>query len=347
MIPHFDLRTQVEVPIDRQQLLDLSAAAKIKRPMWDVQVPASTLDLTWGEIIRAAILVGARDWPERRKHGELGGLEIWRRALLILSHLSLEYFEDGVGVVRTPVFRDADPTEKGAASYSIAMAMTLALARRTKTAHALLHYDLQHGQIGKRRPDLVSATCPDDMFFEAKGRFGRIDQAAMDNAVAQLREHVLSTHTTFASATGVGFHRGRLECYLQWVERKSSSTKFASTYFSQGRTGGPRPDEPIALALLYAAATARRELRMVTRDGIQYSVVRNRDLGLMVGLRLGRVQELVNTLKLEWTLDQRPWVDLQEAELHEVAESIEIDGVLLGWDGSRDVQRLTDDLWPF
>ena len=133
------------------------------------------LETNWDELLWAAVTVGRPNILYVFAHGDASYYEAVFRLSLIRMALE-ERFYDG-RLHRTDTLRSLDPTEKGAVSYFLGMAVCKLFAERLLRTTWLLHLDVFRNQLDpvvlgpRSRPDLVGM---DDSgawhAFECKGR---------------------------------------------------------------------------------------------------------------------------------------------------------------------------------
>lgn len=336
MIARIPFTTLVSVPFDDQRLPDLKSAKALDPS------PRTTIDLTWREIVRGAVLCGVPDWQARRRLGRIGKHEIWRRAFHMLSHLQVQRVGRANGVFRTAIYETEDGSEKTASSYLIGMAVALAVARERPGLKALVHYDSVHGASGTR-PDLVDADNPDCVFVEVKGRYRAVARAAMEDAVAQLEGHALSAQTTSAHAIATGFVSGRLQVHRQVYESpKPWPPELLDGFLRQQ----PRlePWEPLALAIWAAVADGQYGLlgRTETAEG-SFLHLTNDVHGLTLGLAEGLLETVVENLRQRGLVGDVRWPSLDEVA-YVSAEALRgasaTDDVLVAWSPNDDLDEI-------
>lgn len=156
-------------------------AASLAMPYTSARFPSScgvgsgTLSFSWDELIWAAITIGRPNTAYVFQHGEASVNEALFR--LSLVRMALEQVPFSNRLHRTDAFRALDPTEKGAVSYFLGMAVCKLFASRLLSTPWLLHLDVFRGQLnpatlgGRSRPDLVGQDASGTWHaFETKGR---------------------------------------------------------------------------------------------------------------------------------------------------------------------------------
>ena len=156
-------------------------AARLAIPYTSARFPSSsgvgsgTLSFSWDDVLWAAITIGRPNTAYVFQHGEASIHEALFRLSLVRMALEQVPFSDRLH--RTDAFRALDPTEKGAVSYFLGMAVCKLFASRMLRAPWLLHLDVFRDQLdpatlgGRSRPDLVGQDANGAWHaFETKGR---------------------------------------------------------------------------------------------------------------------------------------------------------------------------------
>ncbi len=129
---------------------------------------------TWDKLLWAAITIGRPNTAYVFQHGEASLHEALFR--LSLVRMALEQGPYSHRFRRTDAFRALDPTEKGAVSYFLGMAVCKLFASRLLNTPWLLHLDVFRDQynaqnLGRSRPDLIGQDASGAwLAFETKGR---------------------------------------------------------------------------------------------------------------------------------------------------------------------------------
>ena len=343
------LAQQVMIPLDDRQLRSMSTPLPIATfGPWNWASTGTTVTVPWSEVLVSAILVGVRDWQARRQHGRFGDTEIWRRVLFILSHLDLQRSTSGVGVYRSPVYDAEDGSEKTASSYMVGMTTALLIARSTRTARALLHYDALHGKSGTR-PDLVAAHNPDTDFYEAKGRYLPVRQAAMDDAVQQLHKHNLSAQTRYAAATATGFVAGRLVAHRQhWTRPVPTVRRAVPPTVRAYSAQMVKAVEPLVMALWSTATANPVDIVRVRYADSNLISARNPTLNLIVGLDIELFTAATAALRdegigLPTTTNARDPREYDQIDAEFMTrDSYLSDGVYVAWDTNVRYEQIPD-----
>ncbi|RTQ52309.1 hypothetical protein EJV47_04610 [Hymenobacter gummosus] len=148
-----------------------------------------TTNVSWAELVWAAITVGK---PESRNlflHGIYSHFEYRMRLYMLKVHL----MESASGEYeQTQVYKGLDPSEKTALSYFLGLTMAKLLAHRRLKTPWLQHIDRCQEKlnfVAKKRPDLVGLSRESEwLVMEAKGRSGAADEKALQNAELQTDE---------------------------------------------------------------------------------------------------------------------------------------------------------------
>lgn len=149
-----------------------------------------SIDVTWHELVWAAVSVGKRGLGDMITHGAHSIDEIYYRSYIVWANL----WEHGGRFYRSPAYETLDPTEKGAISYFFGMTIAKLIASRLFDAHWMVHLDRlvnyhSVGLVGRSRPDLAGVDALGRwLIVEGKGRTGRYSQATMNQAKAQVRQ---------------------------------------------------------------------------------------------------------------------------------------------------------------
>lgn len=139
------------------------------------KVGSGTLNFSWNDLLWAAITIGRPNTAHVFKHGDASLHEALFR--LSLVRMALEQVAFSNRLHRTEAFKALDPTEKGAVSYFLGMAVCKLFATRLLSAPWLMHLDVFRDQLnpatlgGRSRPDLVGQDFNGAWHaFETKGR---------------------------------------------------------------------------------------------------------------------------------------------------------------------------------
>lgn len=147
-------------------------------------------------------------------HGEASLYEALFR--LSLVRMAVEQRPDGKSLYRTSAFRALDPTEKGAVSYFLGMAVCKLFANRMLDTPWLLHLDVFKDQLdpkvvgGRSRPDLLGLNHSGEwQAFECKGR------SSVPNADERRKAKEQAQRLTRVGSTDCVLHVGAISYFRQ------------------------------------------------------------------------------------------------------------------------------------
>ena len=172
------------------------------------------LQTSWDELLWAAVTVGRPNTAHVFQHSHASYYEAVFRMSLVRMALEQKPFS---GLLhRTEAFRSLDPTEKGAVSYFLGLAVCKLFAARLLNTPWLLHLDVFRDQLdpvvlgGRSRPDLVGQDgCGRWHAFECKGRSSVPTAEDRRKAKAQARRLVR------VNSTDCSLHVGALAYFRQ------------------------------------------------------------------------------------------------------------------------------------
>lgn len=155
------------------------------------------LEITWDDVLWAAITVGRPDVFHVFGHGAASIFEAifrWSMVRMALQQRGAR----GRRLVRTDLFKQMDPTEKGAVNYFIGLLICRLFAAKLLDAPWCLHLDVFRSTLnarvlaGRSRPDLVAQAASTGQWhaFECKGRGSVPDEAEKQKAKAQAQRLV-------------------------------------------------------------------------------------------------------------------------------------------------------------
>jgi hypothetical protein len=154
-------------------------------------VGTHTLDVSWAEVVWAAISVGRRSLGHMAQYGVYSAFEITYRAAMIYANLR----EDPAGTLsRSSAYDGLDPSEKGAISYFLGMTLAKLFSHRLLNVPWLMHLDVYRQQlqpilVGKSKPDFVGLnTTYDWIVLEAKGRTNEYEESVLQSAKVQTQQ---------------------------------------------------------------------------------------------------------------------------------------------------------------
>ena len=146
-----------------------------------------SFNISWFDIIWAAVSVGKMDLNDLLGHNHFSLDEFRYRMFMIMANL----WEKNDYIYRSPAYDSLDPTEKGAISYFLGMAFAKLIGLYLFNVPWLIHLQkLDPTTVetlpGRSRPDMVGFDINGNLLvMEAKGRTGGFDQSAIDNAKKQ------------------------------------------------------------------------------------------------------------------------------------------------------------------
>ena len=145
------------------------------------------INVSWPQIVHAAITVGRRGWSDVLKNGRHSLFEMYYRASMVYANLQTSCSDR---IIKTGAYKGLDPSEKSAISYFLGLTFTKLIAGRIFGIHWLMHLDvyshLLQVLIGGGRPDLVGQDRSGRWcVFEAKGRSNGMDRKVIAKAKAQ------------------------------------------------------------------------------------------------------------------------------------------------------------------
>lgn len=153
---------------------------------------AQDLDISWAELIWAAISVGRAELFHIIRHGEFSHFEISYRVAILFANLCEL---DSQRIARSAAYNGLDPTEKGAISYFLSMALTKAAVHRLCDVPWLMHLDVYRADLAavlsndRSRPDLVGRDQQGRwIVVESKGRTHSFDERALAKAKQQAQK---------------------------------------------------------------------------------------------------------------------------------------------------------------
>jgi hypothetical protein len=159
-------------------------------PAGTLSKESGELDVTWGELLWAAVTVGRPNRQFVFRAGDSFRYEALFRWSLVRT--ALEQNPGGFRLRRTEAARTLDPTEKGAINYFLGMTLCKLFAAKLLNTPWLLHLDVFRPQInavltGRSRPDLVGMESGTGRWhaFECKGRISPPSERAKASAKAQ------------------------------------------------------------------------------------------------------------------------------------------------------------------
>ena len=196
------------------------AASTFRIPYTSEDFPPGTvgrggrLEANWGDLLWAALTVGRPNTAYVLRHGDASFHEALFR--LSLVRMAVEERPSSAGLYRTDAFRALDPTEKGAVSYFLGMAVCKLFADRLLGTTWLLHLDVFRDQLdplvlgGRSRPDLVGSDRADAWHaFECKGR------SSVPNVNEQRKAKNQAERLVRVGSTDCSLHVGAISYFRQ------------------------------------------------------------------------------------------------------------------------------------
>lgn len=151
------------------------------------------LNTNWSELIWAALTVGRPNRQYVFRQSESSAYEALFRMSLVRMCLE-QSGPNGRRFYRTDAFKTLDPSEKGAVTYFLGLAVAKLFAAKLLDTPWLLHFDVFRPQLnavlsGRSRPDLVGQILGTGEWIglECKGRSSVPDQKAKLKAKQQAR----------------------------------------------------------------------------------------------------------------------------------------------------------------
>ena len=189
-------------------------------PYTSQDFPSSTvpergnLQTDWNDLLWAALTVGRPNTAYVFRHGQASRYEALFR--LSLVRMALEQRPYGRSLCRTEAFKSLDPTEKGAVSYFVGMAVCKLFASRLLNTPWVLHLDLFREQLspvvqsGRSRPDLIGEDGNGAWHaFECKGR------SSVPNAVDRRKAKAQAQRLVRVDSTDCSLHVGAISYFRQ------------------------------------------------------------------------------------------------------------------------------------
>ena len=169
---------------------------------------------SWGELLWAALTVGRPNTAHVFQHARASYYEAVFRLSLVRMALEQKPFSGQLR--RTDAFKSLDPTEKGAVSYFLGMAVCKLFAARLLDSPWLLHLDVFRDQLdplvrsGRSRPDLVGEDGRGRWHaFECKGR------SSVPNAEDKWKAKEQAQRLVRVNSTNCSLHVGAIAYFRQ------------------------------------------------------------------------------------------------------------------------------------
>ena len=215
-------------------------------------------------------------------HGEPSLYEAFFRTSLV--RMAVEQRPHKASLYRTSAFRALDPTEKGAVSYFLGMAVCKLFAYRMLDTPWLLHLDVFKDRLdpkvvgGRSRPDLVGESCSGEWHaFECKGRSSvpSAEERRKAKIQAQRLTRVGSTDCMLHVGAISYFRRERLEFHWRDPEPESTEKLMPLTlelpedawrHYYAPALALESGDVPVGMSDLRSAADVEVEIREEVRE---------------------------------------------------------------------------------
>ena len=176
--------------------------------------PSGELQTSWGDLLWAALTVGRPNTAHVFQHAQASYYEAVFRLSLVRMALEQQPFNGRF--YRTDAFKSLDPTEKGAVSYFLGMAVCKLFASRLLATPWLLHLDVFRDQLdpavlgGRSRPDLVGQDRTGAWHaFECKGR------SSVPNADARRKAKAQAQRLVRVNCSDCSLHVGAISYFRQ------------------------------------------------------------------------------------------------------------------------------------
>ncbi len=149
------------------------------------------LDISWAELVWAAISVGKGELFHILRYGRFSMFEIAYRLAILYANLcenEQEYIR------RSLAYDGLDPSEKGAISYFLGLTFAKVFGERLLNVPWLMHLDVYRDILGvslinQSRPDLVGRNVDGEwVVMESKGRTNGFDSGALEQAKRQAEQ---------------------------------------------------------------------------------------------------------------------------------------------------------------
>lgn len=148
-------------------------------------------NLSWAELVWAAISVGRAELMHIVRHGQFSVFEIAYRTAILYANL----VEDQQGFIRrSSAYNGLDPSEKGAISFFLGLTLTKAFSYRFLNVPWLMHLDVYREDLrailqNRSKPDLVGQNANGEwVVMESKGRTNEFDRNGLTTAKNQARQ---------------------------------------------------------------------------------------------------------------------------------------------------------------
>lgn len=171
-----------------------------------------SLNVSWFDIVWAAITVGKLGYQDIFAHGQFSVNELLFRTHLLYANLVVDRRE----IHRSSLYDSLDSTEKSAISYFLGMMTAKLMGLFLLNTPWLVHLEKLNrvyalGLVGRSRPDLIGKDHGGNwVVIEAKGRTNGFSQQTLDNAKSQTRKlhHISGVLPYLRVATETCFDKG-------------------------------------------------------------------------------------------------------------------------------------------
>ena len=257
---------------------------------WNVTDGKFPFATNWFDVTWAAVTVGRRNLHDVFRHGRASWFEAVYRAHMTWANLKTDSNDR---LRRTLPYKNLDPSEKGAVSYFLGMAMTKLVAADRLGTPWLSHMSTFTG--GKLlSPDLIGPRMvlgeqpgKDWVVLEAKGRTGNIDKSVKKNAEHQasmplsLKGRGRRIVPSLRVASVMYFQEGRMKGWWKVPRtRRKTSASYANSVEVAASRFGPAYYAPI-LGLLDSTRVERTVRHIENRE---FDTAQFPELDLAVGL---------------------------------------------------------------
>jgi hypothetical protein len=200
-------------------------------PAGSVKNGSNELIVSWERIVWAALTIGRPTVHHAFQYGSSSYFEAIFRLSLVRMALE-QRGSTSSRLRRTTAFVNLDPTEKGAISYFLGMALCKVFSSKRLATPWLLHLDAFQGRInlaslGRSRPDLIGLQTGtrDWLSFEAKGRSSRPGRPDVLRAKSQARRVVSVNGAPCTMHIGAFTYFAGDVLRFHWIDPEAKSKK--------------------------------------------------------------------------------------------------------------------------
>lgn len=146
------------------------------------------LNVSWSELIWAAVTVGRANFNHVIRHGVFSRYEMQYRIAMLFANLQENANGD---IVKSSAYNSLDPSEKSAISYFLGMTLSKLIAHRLFNVPWLMHLDIYRhlynfNALGRSKPDLFGFDINGNwIVVEAKGRTNSLCWSTLQKAKDQ------------------------------------------------------------------------------------------------------------------------------------------------------------------